>query len=122
MNEVIQAALETDETIDITTIGRKSGKPSRIEMWFRRVNGRTYLTGTPGKRDWYANLMANPRFIFHLKQTVQADLRAQAVPITDESERRNVLSDPSMAWYHSQVNSVEDLVEGSPLVEVHFTE
>ena len=117
--EVLRA-LETDDTIDITTTGRRSGQPRRIEIWFRRVDGRTYITGTPGPRDWYANLMADPHFTFHLKQSVEADLPAKAVPITDRSERLRILSDPVMAWYHGQVESVAALVAGSPLIEVVF--
>jgi deazaflavin-dependent oxidoreductase (nitroreductase family) len=120
MNDPIKAALDTDETIDITTIGRQSGLPQRIEIWFRRVNGRTYITGTPGPRDWYANLLANPRFTFHLKQSIQADLPARARPVLDEAERRQILADGSMSWYQSQVKSLDELVVGSPLVEVLF--
>lgn len=120
MNEAIRSALESDETIDITTIGCKSGKPRRIEMWFRRVNGRYYITGTPGPRDWLANLQANPNFTFHLKESTEADLRARARLVTDCQERRHILSDPSMSWYHSQVGSLEELVADSPLIEVIF--
>ena len=122
MNEQIERALERDETIDITTIGRKSGQPQRTEIWFKRVNGRTYITGTPGPRDWYANLLANPRFTFHLKQSIQADLPARARPILAEEERRQILSAPVMAWYHNQVDSLDDLVAGSPLIEVRFVD
>ena len=50
-----------ERTIDITTLGRCSGIPRRIEVWFHRVDGRWYLTGVPGPRGWYANLRANPR-------------------------------------------------------------
>lgn len=120
MNEQIELALATDDTIDITTIGRRSGQPRRIEIWFRQVNGRIYITGTPGTRSWYANLLANPLFTFHLKQSVQVDLPARALPVTDLNERRTILADPVMAWYHSQVNSLEDMVQGSPLIEVLF--
>lgn len=122
MNSAIQQALDQDETIDITTMGRKSGQPQRIEIWFRRVGGRTYITGTPGPRDWYANLLAEPHFTFHLKGSVQADLPARAQPITDVSERRRILADPVMHWYHQQVTTLDDLVTGSPLVEVLFEE
>src|SRR6266536_4395820 len=90
--ERIRAALATDRTIDITTIGRKSGRPSRIEMAFHRLDGAIYLTGTPGKRDWYANLVAHPDFTFHLKRTVTADLQARATPITDPAARRAILA------------------------------
>ena len=120
MDEAIQNALDRDETIDITTIGRNSGQPRRTEIWFRRVNGRTYITGTPGVRDWYANLLTNPQFTFHLKESIQADLLAHARFITEPKERRQILAAPVMAWYHSQVNSLEELVEGSPLIEVMF--
>lgn len=122
MDNRIERALERDDTIDITTIGRKSGQPQRIEIWFRRVNGRTYITGTPGRRDWYANLLANPYFTFHLKQSFQADLPVRARAIVDETERRQILADPVMAWYHQQVKSLDELVAGSPLVEVLFEE
>ncbi len=120
MDEDTLRALRSDDTIDITTKGRRSGKPRRIEIWFRRVDGRYYITGTPGPRGWYANLLAEPHFIFHLKQTLQADLPAQAIPITDVEERRRILSDPVMRWYHQQGFSLDDLVAGSPLVEVLF--
>lgn len=122
MNDKIRQALAKDETIDITTIGRKSKQPRRIEIWFRQVDDRTYITGTPGPRGWYANLQANPSFTFHLKQSVHADLPARARFVHDPDERRRILSAPVMAWYHSQVNSVDDLVAGSPLIEVLFTE
>lgn len=120
MEPNILNALEKDDTIDITTTGRQSGKLQRIEIWFRRVDGRTYITGTPGKRDWYANLLADPHFIFHLKQSTQADLPATATPILDPAERRAILSDPVMSWYQEQVGTIDKLVDGSPLVEIHF--
>ena len=122
MDEKIRQALATDELIDITTRGRKSGLLRRIEIWFRQVNGRIYITGTPGTRDWYANLLENPDFVFHLKQSVQADLSAHARIIINPAERRAILSDPVMAWYHEQVDSLDELVVGSPLIEVLFLE
>ncbi|MGH2983824.1 MAG: hypothetical protein ACRDK5_06185 [Solirubrobacterales bacterium] len=33
MDEAIERALENDRTIDITTLGRRSGEPRRIEIW-----------------------------------------------------------------------------------------
>lgn len=120
IDDKIRRALQTDDTIDITTIGRKSGQPRRIEIWFRQVDGRIYITGTPGTRDWYANLLHNPHFTFHLKESVYVDLPAQAQFINDIDERRRILSAPEMVWYQHQVSSVEDLVAGSPLVEVLF--
>ena len=85
--------MATDRTIDITTIGRQTGLPRRIEIWYHVVGNRYYLTGTPGKpRSWYANLRANPQFTFHLKESLQCDLPARARPISAEGERRQILA------------------------------
>jgi deazaflavin-dependent oxidoreductase (nitroreductase family) len=62
-----------DRTIDITTTGRRSGEPRRIEIAFYRLGDDIYLSGIPGPktRNWLANLAAEPRFTFHLKSTVR---------------------------------------------------
>jgi hypothetical protein len=120
MNERVRQALANDRTIDITTTGRSSGLPRRIETWFYWVDDEIYLTGSPGRRDWYANLLTNPDFTFHLKQSVVADLPARATPLTDPEERRavfeRILSDLGGA------QDLEAWLAGSPLVSVSFND
>ena len=119
MNERVRDALARDRTIDITTIGRNSGLPRRIETWFYRVDDQIYLTGSPGRRDWYANLLANPGFTFHLKQSVAADLPARAAPITDLEQRRAIFE-----RILSDLGGTQDLaawLAGSPLMVVAFS-
>ncbi|MDQ3692832.1 MAG: nitroreductase/quinone reductase family protein [Chloroflexota bacterium] len=118
MNEVVKRALAQDRTIDITTMGRTSGKPRRIETWFHRLDDRFYMTGSPGRRDWYANLVGNPDFTFHLKVTTIADLPARATPITDAAAKRAILA-RIMATI-GESDNLNEWVEGSPLVEVSF--
>ena len=55
--------------------------------------GQAYLSGSPGKRSWYANLLADPRLTVHLKQGVVADVPAVATPVTDEAERRAIFTE-----------------------------
>jgi deazaflavin-dependent oxidoreductase (nitroreductase family) len=83
-----------DRTIDITTTGRRSGKPRRIEIVFYRLGEDLYLSGIPAPktREWLANLAANPHFTLHLKQRVVADLPATATIIVEPAERRRVLA------------------------------
>ncbi|WP_219910597.1 nitroreductase/quinone reductase family protein [Saccharothrix carnea] len=81
--------------IDITTRGRRTGRPRRIEIFFYRAAGRTYLCSGAGgaATDWHANLLANPDFTFHLKNGVRVDLAARATPVTDPAERQAVLAE-----------------------------
>jgi hypothetical protein len=76
------------------------------------------ISGMPGKRGWYANLLADPQFTFHLKSGVQADLSARARPITDEAERRALLTPITRQWRREA--QFDRFLADSPLVEVTF--
>jgi hypothetical protein len=114
----ITRALETDRTVDITTTGRRSGEPRRIEIWIHHLDGRHYITGLPGRRGWYANLQEHPEFVLHLKDSAQADLPARARPVTDPGERRVVLLDllPGIG----RADQLDTWLAGSPIVEVEL--
>lgn len=118
MNVEVSAALAHDRTIDITTTGRTSGQPRRIEIWFHNLGGDIYITGLPGMRSWYANLLAQPAFTFHLKGSLHADLAAHARAITDPSERRSVLTRILARLERS--SELADWLARSPLVAVTF--
>ena len=45
----------------VTTTGRRSGRPHRIEIWFGWAGGTIYLLAGGGRRsDWVRNLLAAP--------------------------------------------------------------
>jgi deazaflavin-dependent oxidoreductase (nitroreductase family) len=119
MDERIRAALSRGHVIDMTTTGRKSGLARRVEVVFHNIDGRLYVSGMPfaRRRSWLANLEANPRFTFHLKGAVRADLPARARIITDPDERRSVLSVIAQNWKRKDV---ERMVHESPLIEVEI--
>ena len=121
-----------DRTIDITTTGRRSGKPRRIEIVFYRLGEEFYLSGIPAPttRDWLANLAVNPQFTFHLKHGVVADLRATATVIVEPAERRRVLSVFVEQFNQRRLESddgwpeavLDEWVAQSPLARVTFDE
>jgi deazaflavin-dependent oxidoreductase (nitroreductase family) len=118
MDERIQHALTRDRTIDIMTRGRKTGQLRRTEIWFHHMDGQVYITGTPGRRDWYANLVAHPEFTFHLRQSTTADLPTRATLILDTASPRAII-----AGIHHTLGGARDLdawVNGSPLMAVEF--
>lgn len=119
--DVVREELKDDPTIDITTIGRRSGRQRRIEIWMLDLDGRFFITGTPGRRDWLANVLARPELVVHLKRRVQVDLQARAQPVTDSLTRRRVLEHLSARWYRTE-SSLDDLIATSPMIEVSFAE
>ncbi len=57
----ITAELEQHQYLYLTTSGRKTGKPHRIEIWFTVHNQRIYLiSGGDNRSDWVKNLLADP--------------------------------------------------------------
>jgi len=111
-----------ERTVDITTVGRRSGEARRIETWFHRVDGAVYLSGTPGPRGWAANLEAEPGFTFHLKNGVTADLPAHATQIVDEAQRRLIFTAllDALAGVSDVSRNLDEWVAGSPLFAVDF--
>ena len=117
MDAKTREALARGGAIDLTTTGRKSGQPRRIEVVMHSIDGRLYVSGRPSprKRSWIANLEADPHLTVHLKRSVRADLPASARVIGDEAERRVVLAQVARAW---NVRDIESMVRFSPLIEV----
>jgi deazaflavin-dependent oxidoreductase (nitroreductase family) len=116
--DAIQTALSRGGTIDITTTGRSTGEPRRIEIVFHRIDGRMWISGMPSprRRSWLANLAENPRMTVHLKGPIAiADLAAAARIVDDPAERRTILERVARAWRRTDVDR---MVAQSPLIEV----
>ena len=118
MDESVRHALSKSGIVDITTTGRQTGQDRRIEIAYHVVDGKIYISGMPRadrQRAWLLNLEANPKFTFHVKTGVTADLPATARVITDETERRAILAHVARAWNR---NDLDVMVSHSPLIEV----
>ena len=121
MNDAIRAALTQGGLIDLTTTGRRTGQPRRVEIVFHAIDGRIVISGMPRreKRAWLANIEADPRVTIHLKRDVVADLPGAARVVTDEAERRALLAHVARTWGR---DDVEVMVRYSPLIEVVLDE
>ena len=77
----------------LTTTGRRSGEPHRIEIWFALVDGVVYLLSGGGDRsDWVRNLELSPDVVLEIggeKRTTTARLVADRDE--DELARRVVV-------------------------------
>ena len=121
MDPTTRDALRRSRLVDITTTGRRTGAPRRIEIGIHPIGGRLWISGMPSRRTraWILNLDADPRLTVHLKGEVRADLAARARIVTDTDERREVLSYIARIWRRVDV---ETMVRYSPLIEVVLDE
>lgn len=87
----------------LTTIGRSSGDPHRIEIWFAAENGRVYmLSGGRDRSDWVKNLIENPVVTLEignekragvahiLKNRADSDKRARELLVTKYGNDRDL--------------------------------
>jgi deazaflavin-dependent oxidoreductase (nitroreductase family) len=107
-------ALAGTRTVDLITIGRRSGELRRIEIWWFHVDGRFVITGTPGTRDWLANVRANPQVVI---SSPVGDFPGTVSEVHDQEFRHRVFTDPQIDWYSTQAE-LAHLVASAPMIEV----
>jgi deazaflavin-dependent oxidoreductase (nitroreductase family) len=101
------ARIKDASSIQLTTTGRKTGKPHTRPVWFVVDDGRIVVqAGKDGKTDWYRNLLKNTA-----ATVSQGDytFRARAAPVTDaarvEAIHRLFAAKYTLAWLGSFVGS-----------------
>ena len=116
MDENTRTALYRSQVIDLTTTGRRTGRPRRIEIFLHEHDGRLFISGMPRAdrtRDWIHNIAADPHVVVHLKQSVSADIPVTARVITDASERRPFIEAAARRWGRTDV---DEMMQHSPLI------
>jgi deazaflavin-dependent oxidoreductase (nitroreductase family) len=118
MDPATWAALERGQLIDLTTTGRRTGRPRRIEIALHNIAGRLVISGMPvaGRaRAWLLNVAADPRVTLHLRGPRPVDVEGEARVITDPAERTELLRHVARAWGRTDLDA---MVEHSPLIEI----
>jgi deazaflavin-dependent oxidoreductase (nitroreductase family) len=116
VDQTTQSALHRSQVIDLTTTGRRSGQPRRIEIFLHAQDGLLFITGIPRSdrtRDWIHNITADPHVVVHLKQSVRADIPATARVVTDPGERLSLIKAAAQHWGRTDV---DEMVKHSPLI------
>ncbi len=116
LDDATRAALNQSQVIDLTTTGRRTGQPRRIEIFLHHDDDRLYITGMPRAdrtRDWIHNIAADPHVVVHLKQSVVADVPATARVVTDLDERRPFIEAAARRWRRTDV---PEMLQNSPLI------
>jgi deazaflavin-dependent oxidoreductase (nitroreductase family) len=114
--DTVRAALNHSQVIDLTTTGRRTGRPRRIEIFLHHDDGRLFISGMPRAdrtRDWIHNIGADPHVVVHLKQSVIADVPATARVVDDPDERRPLIEAAARRWGRTDI---EAMLRHSPLI------
>jgi len=76
-------AIEKESEIEITAVGRKSGRPHTNPIWFVQEQNKIYLLPVSGsKSQWFKNLQARPRIIL---TSGKNKIEVEARPHTDKN-------------------------------------
>ena len=114
--------LKDEEYCYVTTIGRVTGKPHQIEIWFGLKENTVYLlSGNKDKSDWVKNMLKNPSVTVKIaRKTFEATARI----VTDKDEEmmvRNMLADKYHerkangslgSWARTALPVAIDLIQG----------
>jgi deazaflavin-dependent oxidoreductase (nitroreductase family) len=110
----------SDEYCYLTTTGRRTGQPHRIEIWYAAAGETLYLLSGGGRRsDWVQNLLAEPAVRVELAGEVHAG-RARVVDDAEEAELARTLvfdkytsrsSDDLRSWRQEALSVAIDLTD-----------
>ena len=102
----------------LTTTGRRTGRPHRIEIWFGVQEERMYLlSGGRDRSDWVRNIQANPQVTIELGDgTFTGVARVLAAGTDEDGQARELL----VAKYATPANPLDDWKRKSLPVAVEF--
>jgi deazaflavin-dependent oxidoreductase (nitroreductase family) len=87
-SQATDPALAAEDYCYVTTTGRVTGKPHRIEIWFALHGDTLYILAGGGRRsDWVKNALRQPRVDVRI-----ADHRFDGTPRTVESTDEDALA------------------------------
>jgi deazaflavin-dependent oxidoreductase (nitroreductase family) len=102
----------------LTTVGRRTGRPHRIEIWFAVHSGRLYLlSGGRDRSDWVRNLQAYPQVTVELGHETHAGVARALEPGTAEDQ---LARDLLVAKYSGPEDNLEEWGRTSLPVVIAF--
>lgn len=97
--EPLNEKLAREQYCYLTTKGRVSGKPHRIEIWFGTQNNTIYLlSGGGDDSDWVKNLKADPAVSVRIAKQEFAGLARLVAEPKEDSMARRLLASKCYKW------------------------
>lgn len=91
--------LEDRDFAYLTTRGRRSGRPHRIEIWFGLLNGVLYMLSGGGDRsDWVRNLLVDPSVGIEVGGVARPATARVVVDPDEDAAARRLLATKYQGW------------------------
>ena len=124
MDAKVRDFLDSGGIADITTTGRATGEPRRIEIRIHNIDGQIYITGFPGKRSWYANMLSNPHFTIHIKgepgsRGLESNVECVASEVSEMDRRGDII--PKMVAKANLPGDIDERIRNSVFVHVELS-
>ena len=88
----------------LTTTGRRTGQPHRIEIWFALSDGRVYLLSGGGARsDWVRNLIEAPEVRLEIGGEERATTARVVTDPGEDAEARQLLTEKYRPRYRGDL-------------------
>jgi deazaflavin-dependent oxidoreductase (nitroreductase family) len=102
----LDPALAEADYCYLTTLGRRSGRPREIEIWFGLDGDTLYmLSGGRERSDWVKNLKAEPRVSVRIADEVMQGRARIVVDREEDRKARMLLLDKYSSRYGGDLSS-----------------
>jgi deazaflavin-dependent oxidoreductase (nitroreductase family) len=96
-------ALDGEQFCHLTTTGRVSGRPHKIEIWFAAHAGRVYLLSELGERsDWVKNLRREPGVGLRIGSVTFRARARVAAPGDEDALARRLIAAKYEDWHEGE--------------------
>jgi deazaflavin-dependent oxidoreductase (nitroreductase family) len=88
----------------LITVGRRSGRPHEIEIWFALRDGIVYmLSGGADRSDWVRNLVADPHVSIRLGSETRATTARIVTDLDEDATARRLLVEKYTPRYSGEL-------------------
>jgi deazaflavin-dependent oxidoreductase (nitroreductase family) len=102
----LEGSLADEDYCYLTTVGRTSGRPREIEIWFGLERDTLYLlSGGRDRSDWVRNLRNEPRVSVRIAGTVMEGRARIVVDSVEDRRARTLLADKYGPRYSGDLES-----------------
>lgn len=102
----LDPALAEDDYCYVTTVGRVSGTPHEIEIWFGLRGESLYLlAGNGAASDWVRNARRHPRVRVRIRDRTYHAIARTSLPPEEDAEARRLLVEKYQPRYSGDLAS-----------------